>query len=152
MSTATPRPAPRPAEREPGLADPLLSFIGRGLSRPAERGHRAGRANPAGTTRDTKLAADERRHVAGMMRVNHAGEISAQALYHGQALTARDPDTRRHLLDAAREERDHLRWCEERLQELDDGPSKLQPLWYDGERKRVGEGKEGAVREERGGG
>src|SRR3546814_20810746 len=67
-----------------------------------------------------------------MMRVNHAGEISAQALYHGQALTARDPDTRRHLLDAAREERDHLRWCEERLQELDDGPSKLQPLWYAG--------------------
>src|SRR3546814_8804743 len=107
MSTATPRPAPRPAEREPGLADPLLSFIGRGLSLLAERGHSAGRANPAGTTRDTKLAADERRHVAGMMRVNHAGEISAQALDHGQALTAREPDPRRNLLDAPREASDN---------------------------------------------
>lgn len=132
MNTPASRPAPRPAEREPGPADPLLSLIGRGLSLLAERGHGAGRANPAGATRDTRLAADERRHVAGLMRVNHAGEISAQALYHGQALTARNPDTRRHLLEAAREERDHLRWCEERLQELDDGPSKLQPLWYAG--------------------
>src|SRR3546814_15603110 len=60
-------------------------------------------------------SADERRHVAGLMRVNHAGEIAAQALYHGQALTARDPDTRRHLLDAAREERDHLRSEERRV-------------------------------------
>lgn len=132
MSTPTPRPTLRPAEREPGPADPLLSFIGRGLSLLAERGHGAGRANPAGTTRDTQLDADERRHVAGLMRINHAGEISAQALYHGQALTARNPETRRQLLDAAREERDHLRWCEQRLQELDDGPSKLQPLWYAG--------------------
>ncbi|NGY05226.1 2-polyprenyl-3-methyl-6-methoxy-1,4-benzoquinone monooxygenase [Solimonas terrae] len=133
MKPSDPSPrAPRPAEREPGPADPLLSFIGRGLSLLAERRHGAGRANPAGSARDAKLPADERRHVAGLMRINHAGEISAQALYHGQALTARDPDTRRHLLEAAREERDHLRWCEERLRELDDAPSKLQPLWYAG--------------------
>src|SRR3546814_17245223 len=127
MSTATPRPAPRPAEREPGLADPLLSFIGRGLSLLAERGHSAGRANPAGTTRDTKLAADERRHVAGMMRVNHAGEISAPALYHGQALTARDPDPHRPLLDSPRQERDHMPCCEARPPDLNDRPSKPHP-------------------------
>lgn len=133
MKSADSLPRPiRPAEREPGPADPLLSFIGRGLSLLAERGHGAGRANPAARTRDTEFAPDERRHVAGLMRINHAGEVSAQALYHGQALTARDPQTRRHLLDAAREERDHLRWCEERLRELDDAPSKLQPLWYAG--------------------
>ncbi|MGH8446997.1 MAG: 2-polyprenyl-3-methyl-6-methoxy-1,4-benzoquinone monooxygenase [Solimonas sp.] len=110
----------------------MLAFVGRGLSLLAERGRGAGRANPADGKRDGKLAEDERRHAAGLMRINHAGEIAAQALYHGQALTARNPDTRRHLLEAAREERDHLRWCEERLGELDDAPSKLQPLWYAG--------------------
>jgi ubiquinone biosynthesis monooxygenase Coq7 len=112
--------------------DPLLSLLGRGLSLLAERERGAGRSNPAGTRAETELAPDERRHIAGLMRINHAGEIAAQALYHGQALTARNADTRRRLLDAAREERDHLRWCEERLHELGDAPSKLQPLWYTG--------------------
>jgi ubiquinone biosynthesis monooxygenase Coq7 len=73
-----------------------------------------------------------RRHAAGLMRVNHAGEIAAQALYQGQALTARDPKIRSHMLDAAREEQQHLRWCEERLAELGAGPSMLKPLWYAG--------------------
>jgi ubiquinone biosynthesis monooxygenase Coq7 len=132
MSTPRPRPALPPSEREPGPVDPLLSLIGRGLSLLAERDQGAGRANPAARRRDTEFAPAERRHVAGLMRINHAGEVSAQALYHGQALTARDPQTRRHLLEAAREERDHLRWCAERLRELDDAPSRLQPLWYAG--------------------
>ncbi len=66
------------------------------------------------------------------MRVNHAGEIAAQALYHGQAIVARSEATRRMLLDAAREETDHLAWCESRLEELDSRPSLLNPLWYGG--------------------
>ncbi len=66
------------------------------------------------------------------MRVNHAGEIAAQALYHGQAMAARSDATRRMLLDAAREETDHLAWCESRLEELQSRPSLLNPLWYAG--------------------
>jgi ubiquinone biosynthesis monooxygenase Coq7 len=66
------------------------------------------------------------------MRVNHAGEVAAQGLYHGQALTARNPATRALLERAAREESDHLAWCEQRLKELNDRPSLLDPLWYAG--------------------
>lgn len=74
----------------------------------------------------------QRRTSAALMRVNHAGEVAAQALYHGQALTARSESTRALLLNAAREEEDHLAWCEQRLSELDSGPSRLDPLWYAG--------------------
>jgi ubiquinone biosynthesis monooxygenase Coq7 len=66
------------------------------------------------------------------MRINHAGEIAAQGLYHGQALVARDPAIRSLLEQAGREETDHLAWCEERLRELNDRPSRLDPLWYAG--------------------
>ena len=76
------------------------------------------------------LSPAETRHVAGLMRVNHAGEIAAQALYHGQALCSRSEDTRRLLLRAAAEEGDHLAWCEQRLRELGSAPSLLNPLWY----------------------
>jgi ubiquinone biosynthesis monooxygenase Coq7 len=74
----------------------------------------------------------ERRESAALMRVNHAGEIAAQALYHGQALASRSAATRDLLLKAAREETDHLAWCESRLKELDSRPSLLNPLWYGG--------------------
>src|SRR5579863_62019 len=80
----------------------------------------------------TELSPDERRRAAALMRVNHAGEIAAQALYHGQAIAARSETTRRMLLDAARQETDHLAWCESRLKELDSRPSLLNPLWYAG--------------------
>ena len=93
---------------------------------------KAARPNPGVAAPDCELNAQEQRHSAGLMRVNHAGEVAAQALYHGQALTARDPQVREHLLKAAAEEQDHLRWCEERLGELGEGPSKLKPLWYAG--------------------
>jgi ubiquinone biosynthesis monooxygenase Coq7 len=73
-----------------------------------------------------------RRHAAGLMRVNHAGEIAAQALYHGQALLARSGSTRDFLLRAAGEEGDHLAWCEQRLTELGSHRSLLNPLWYAG--------------------
>ncbi len=72
----------------------------------------------------------QRRHVAGLMRVNHTGEVCAQALYLGQAALARDADNRAHLLHAAAEETDHLAWCAQRLQELDSHPSVFNPLWY----------------------
>ena len=68
----------------------------------------------------------------GLMRVNHSGEICAQALYSGQALFARDPKVKRALQDAAAEERDHLAWCRGRLHDLGAGPSILDPLWYAG--------------------
>ena len=74
----------------------------------------------------------DRCHVAGLMRVNHAGEICAQALYSGQALVARSEAVRDALEHAGAEERDHLRWCRERLDELDARPSVLDPLWYAG--------------------
>jgi ubiquinone biosynthesis monooxygenase Coq7 len=78
------------------------------------------------------LAQADCRHAAGLMRVNHAGEIAAQALYHGQALMARSPATREFLLRAAAEEGDHLAWCEQRLTELGARTSLLNPLWYAG--------------------
>jgi len=81
---------------------------------------------------DAALSADDRRESAALMRVNHAGEVAAQALYHAQALFARNPDVREFMLHAAREETDHLAWCETRLKELGARPSALNPLWYAG--------------------
>ena len=85
---------------------------------------------PAPQAEENMLTDDERKHAAGLMRVNHAGEICAQALYEGQALTARDPQVREALRTAASEESDHLAWCRERLDELDDRPSMLDPVFY----------------------
>jgi ubiquinone biosynthesis monooxygenase Coq7 len=79
-----------------------------------------------------QLTAAERRESGALMRVNHTGEIAAQALYHGQAFVARSERTRALLLEAAREETDHLAWCETRLKELGSRPSLLNPLWYAG--------------------
>jgi len=92
----------------------------------------AQRANPGATQAEIVLDEDERRHAAGLMRINHVGEICAQALYVGQAAVARDPATKADLLAAAAEETDHLAWCAERLRELDSRPSLLNPVWYAG--------------------
>ena len=81
---------------------------------------------------DAALTLDEKRESAALMRVNHAGEVAAQALYHAQALFARDPEVREFMLASAREETDHLAWCETRLKELGARPSVLNPLWYAG--------------------
>ena len=97
------------------------------LGRPA-----AERPNPAGGEGDLVLDEAERRHAAGLMRINHVGEICAQALYSGQAAVARDEDTRADLLAAAAEETDHLAWCADRLDELGSRPSLLNPVWYAG--------------------
>jgi ubiquinone biosynthesis monooxygenase Coq7 len=90
------------------------------------------RRNPAEQQPDIVLDDAERRHAAGLMRINHVGEVCAQALYVGQASVARDARTREHLLHAAQEETDHLAWCADRLRELDSRPSLLNPLWYAG--------------------
>ncbi len=90
------------------------------------------RPNPAAGVEDAKLSEGERRQVAGLMRVNHAGEVSAQGLYTGQALTARLPDVREKMERAAMEENDHLAWCETRLEELGSHKSLLNPVWYFG--------------------
>jgi ubiquinone biosynthesis monooxygenase Coq7 len=92
----------------------------------------AQRANPAQATAPVELPDDQRRHAAALMRINHAGEVAAQALYHGQALTARNPAIRETLRQAADEEGDHLAWCDERLRELGSRPSLLNPVWYVG--------------------
>jgi ubiquinone biosynthesis monooxygenase Coq7 len=90
------------------------------------------RASPAAAVAEPALGATERRTSAALMRVNHAGEIAAQALYLGQSLSARSAAARRQLLDAAAEERDHLAWCAQRLRELDARPSLLGPAWFAG--------------------
>lgn len=92
----------------------------------------AERPNPAAGTPDLQLDDAARRHAAGLMRINHTGEVCAQALYVGQAAVARDASTRAHLEEAAQEETDHLAWCADRLRELDARPSLFNPLWYAG--------------------
>jgi 3-demethoxyubiquinol 3-hydroxylase len=117
--------------------DRILSVVDQGLrvSWAAPRAISAsGRPapQPAGSVSPAPLDPATARHVAGLMRVNHAGEVAAQALYHGQALVARDPAVREFLQCAAREEGDHLVWCAERLESLHSHTSRLNPLWYAG--------------------
>ncbi len=84
----------------------------------------------AGCSTHDKLNPQEKKHVAGLMRVNHTGEVCAQALYQGQALTAELTHVKTQLEQAAKEENEHLAWCEQRLTELNSQPSLLNPLWY----------------------
>ena len=91
-----------------------------------------GRPNPAADAPPTELPPEERRLAGRLMRVNHTGEVCAQALYQGQALTARLTVVRDRMEQATIEENDHLTWCETRLQELDSRPSVLNPLFYAG--------------------
>jgi ubiquinone biosynthesis monooxygenase Coq7 len=93
---------------------------------------RAARPCPVVPADETRLSPDERRHAAALMRVNHVGEVCAQALYTAQALVTRDPALRTHFARAAAEETDHLAWTADRLAELGDRPSLLNPLWYTG--------------------
>ncbi|MED5411995.1 MAG: 2-polyprenyl-3-methyl-6-methoxy-1,4-benzoquinone monooxygenase [Pseudomonadota bacterium] len=90
----------------------------------------ATRSSPADTVAEEELSAAEKKHIVGLMRINHTGEVCAQALYAGQAATARLDEVRESMDLAAQEEADHLAWCDERLKELDSHPSLLNPLWY----------------------
>lgn len=84
------------------------------------------------TMNESELSAEEKKHAAGLMRVNHVGEVCAQALYQSQKLHAKSDDLKNKLEHAAIEEEDHLAWCERRLEELDSRPSLLNPVWYVG--------------------
>ncbi|MGB3426492.1 MAG: 2-polyprenyl-3-methyl-6-methoxy-1,4-benzoquinone monooxygenase [Castellaniella sp.] len=119
--------------RRTGRLDAILAEAGRAL-RVLDGTVSHARGNPAGPAAadDPVLSDAESRHAAGLMRVNHVGEICAQALYRGQALLCRDEGIRRVLLQAAEEEVDHLAWCRQRLDELRSRPSLLNPLWYAG--------------------
>jgi len=94
--------------------------------------HHASRANPANGTANVPLSEAEKREASTLMRVNHVGEVCAQALYTAQALASKDEALRRHLQAACEEETDHLAWTEERLKELGGRTSLLNPLWYAG--------------------
>jgi 3-demethoxyubiquinol 3-hydroxylase len=116
------------------LLDPLIAAADRALRAIAAPAH-ASRPYPgrsAAHLPPPDLDDAQRRESAALMRVNHAGEVAAQALYHGQAMAARSAATRELLLKAAHEEADHLGWCEQRLRELHSRPSLLNPLWYAG--------------------
>lgn len=93
---------------------------------------RASRPNPAASVAELALDDAGRRQSAALMRINHVGEVCAQALYTGQALACRDPVLRAQLAAASREETDHLAWTRQRLHELDGRPSLLNPVWYAG--------------------
>ena len=92
----------------------------------------AGRPNPAGGIAETPMDSAERRHSAGLMRVNHVGEVCAQALYQSQSRFAHTESVRRQFEHAGREEEDHLAWTAQRLRELGSRPSLLNPVWYAG--------------------
>ena len=118
--------------REPSNLDRILAEADRALRTVFAPAETPDRANPGAALLRVALNDADRQHVAGLMRINHAGEVCAQALYYGQAAVARDAQIRAHLIHAAREEGDHLAWCEARLHELGSHPSVLNPLWYAG--------------------
>jgi ubiquinone biosynthesis monooxygenase Coq7 len=117
---------------------PLLDCVDRAVSefdralRAVSGVHRAARASPAENAAEAELSEAQRAHAAALMRVNHVGEVCAQALYQGQALTARDAGNRATLEAAASEEEDHLAWSAERVHALGGRLSLLNPLWYAG--------------------
>lgn len=112
--------------------DRLLTEADRALKAMVPGSIQAGERSPADAEPLAPLSSQERKLTEGLMRVNHTGEIAAQALYRGQALVARNTDQRAALLRAAEEEQDHLAWCEARLHELNGHPSYLAPFWYSG--------------------
>ena len=120
------------SERDLTPLDRLLAGIDNALRTVAAPVGRSARQNPAGDIPAADLDPGQRQHSAGLMRVNHAGEIAAQGLYQGHAAVARSPEIEEQMQRAATEELDHLAWCEQRLSELDSRPSRLSPLWYAG--------------------
>ncbi len=118
------------ANRQLSGLDQILTQLDQGLRTVLGNAPAPQRASPAIELSESELSDQERHHALGLMRVNHAGEVCAQALYQGQALTAKLPEVREQMEHAAAEEIDHLAWCEERIQELGGRTSALNPLWY----------------------
>jgi len=119
-------------ERQLTPLDRLLAGANNALRTIAAPAGHPARKNPAGDIDETDLSDKQKTHAAGLMRVNHAGEVAAQALYQGHAMVARDPNIEQQMQRAANEEFDHLAWCEQRLTELGSRPSVLSPIWYSG--------------------
>ncbi len=111
--------------------DALISALDNALRTLAAPAHSA-RPVPGADLPEAELDATQKREVGRLMRINHVGEVCAQALYQGQALTARDPSVREAMAEAAREETEHLAWTKSRLDELGGRTSLLNPLWYGG--------------------
>ncbi len=111
-------------------ADVLLTQVDRAIRTLAPGKVTHQRPSPAQALNEAELTDSERQHSAGLMRVNHAGEVCAQALYQGQAMTAKLPQVRQEMEHAAEEEVDHLAWCQERIENLGSHTSVLNPLWY----------------------
>lgn len=130
MSTKTPTDTTRRPPRSP--LERLVAGLDNALRTLATASPQAARPSPAGDSAEAPLSDEERRHAAGLMRINHAGEVAAQGLYQGHALVSRSPDLHTHLQHAADEEYDHLAWCRARLDELGEGRSRLDPVWYAG--------------------
>lgn len=112
------------------LLDRLFVEMDHGLRVIASRSPAAAAPSPAAAVPEAELEPAARRHAAGLMRVDHSGEVCAQALYRGQALGSRSAQTRAEMAAAAQEESEHLAWCQQRLDELDAAPSWFNPLWY----------------------
>lgn len=119
-------------ERRLTPLDEFLVGINRALGTINVPRQRVTRANPAGDMAEEPMSDSDRRHAAGLMRVNHAGEVAAQGLYQGHGVISRDPAIAEQMRQAADEEMDHLGWCEQRLAELQSQPSVFSPLWYGG--------------------
>jgi ubiquinone biosynthesis monooxygenase Coq7 len=118
--------------RELSPIDRLLAGADKALRTVAAPAGRPARDYPAAAIEEPALSAAKRSHAAGLMRVNHAGEVAAQALYQGHATVARDSSIKEQMQHAAAEEFDHLAWCEQRIQELGEEPSRMSPIWYAG--------------------
>jgi len=114
------------------LVDRLIMTVDNGLRTVCGKPPISERPDPADSCEEVELSDAEQRLAAALMRVNHAGEVSAQALYQGQALTAKLPNVRDKMERAALEENDHLLWCERRISELGSHTSLLSPWWYSG--------------------
>jgi len=119
-------------QRHLSRIDKLICGADSALRTVAAPSSNTARPNPASNIPDNSLTDAEKAHAAGLMRVNHAGEVAAQGLYQGHAAVARDPSIEKQMTDAAEEELDHLGWCEQRLRELGSRPSILSPIWYGG--------------------
>ena len=112
------------------LVDQIICEVDKGIKFSLHNYQKENRRYPAHGINEDNLSEIERSHSANLMRVNHSGEVAAQGLYRGQAMTAKLEGTREKMDHAAQEELDHLSWCNKRLQELNEHPSLLNPAWY----------------------
>ena len=112
------------------LVDQIICEVDKGIKFSLHNYQKENRRYPAHGINEDNLSEIERSHSANLMRVNHSGEVAAQGLYRGQAMTAKLEGTREKMDHAAQEELDHLSWCNKRLEELNEHPSLLNPAWY----------------------